>query len=128
MYQYGRTTLHLVGVHSDNIYFLHLDLMACIEQQAGVLQTQAKAKQPCVTKQSISKTGISASRVSETVGANRPWWKSVCRPHLPSYLWDGKPKGSYAGKVDMDGSCRRHTHTHDGRESTADRFNNKQPT
>lgn len=41
---YGRAMLYLVCVQSVNIHFLHLELIPCIEQQAGVLQTEARAK------------------------------------------------------------------------------------
>lgn len=46
-------------VEAVNIHFLHFELIPFIEQQAGMLQTEARAKQPCLIKLSISKRGIS---------------------------------------------------------------------
>lgn len=46
--------------------------------------------------------GISASRVSETVGLIGLMKVNVQASSLLIDLWDGIPKGLYAGKVDMN--------------------------
>lgn len=55
IYRHGRTTLR--RVRSVSIHSPHLPLMACVEQQAGALQTEAAAKRPCLIKPGFFQNG-----------------------------------------------------------------------